>query len=70
MTPVLPSSPPAEVWSEIQDAERRIDEMRARGRHVRLERNLRRGGVSIELRDADGALIRELRPSEALGVLA
>jgi hypothetical protein len=70
MSSVLPSSPPAEVRSEIQDAQRRVEEMRARGRELRFERNRHSRGLSIELRDADGALVRELRPSETLGVLA
>jgi hypothetical protein len=70
MSSVLPSSPPTEVWSEIQDAHGRVEEMCARGREVRFERKRHSRGLSIELRDAEGAMVRELRPSEALGVVA
>jgi hypothetical protein len=69
MSPALPSSLPTEVWKEMEDAARRVEEMHARGRHVRFERKTHAGRLLIGLSDGADAPIRELLPSEALAIL-
>jgi hypothetical protein len=62
----IPASPPPEVLDAIGAAARRYDELLAQGRELRFRTGA--DGLAIELRDADGALLRTLRPSEALDV--
>src|SRR4051812_42801477 len=66
----IPSSPPTQVWGEMQDASRRVAELRARDRELHFEKNPDTGRVMVEVRDGNGALIRVIPPSEALAVVA
>ena len=64
----IPSSPPSQVWREMQDAGRRVAELRARDRELHFEKNPDTGRVVVEVRDGNGAVIRVIPPSEALAV--
>jgi hypothetical protein len=64
----IPSSPPTEVWREMQEAGRRVAELRARDRELHFSKNPDTGRVMVEVRDGNGALIRVIPPSEALAV--
>jgi FlaG protein len=66
----IPSSPPAQVWGEMQDASRRFAELRARDRELHFEKNPDTGRVMVEVRDGNGTLIRVIPPSEALAVIS
>ena len=66
----IPSSPPVQVFREMQDASRRVEEMRARDRALHFEKNPDTGHVVVEVRDGNGAVIRVIPPSEALAVIS
>jgi hypothetical protein len=62
----VPASPPPEVLDAIGAAARRYDELLAQGRELRFE--VGEAGLTIEVHDGDGELVRTLAPSEALDV--
>jgi FlaG protein len=64
----IPSSPPAELWEEMQAASRRVDELRAQGRELHFSYLESEGRVQIEVRDLDGNVIRTIPPSKMLDV--
>jgi flagellar protein FlaG len=54
----------------MQDASRRVAELRAHDRQLHFEKNPDTGHVMVEVRDGNGALIRVIPPSEALAVVS
>ena len=62
----IPASPPPEVRRQVRAAQRALHELDERGREVRLD--TRGGRIRIEVCDADGNVLREVSPSEALDV--
>ncbi len=56
-------SPPAEVLDAVADAARALEELDAAGLQVRLDLT---GGVSPELRDRNGSLVRSLTLREVV----
>ena len=66
----IPSTPPAQVFREMQDASRRVEELRASDRALHFEKDPGDGHVKVEVRDGNGTLIRVIPPSEALAVIS
>jgi hypothetical protein len=66
----IPERPPAEVLDAIGAAADRHAELEAQGHQLRfvLDSDEDGGGVTVELHDLDGTLLRTLAPSEALDV--
>jgi hypothetical protein len=62
----IPASPPPEVLDASAAAARRYDELLAQGRELRFGAG--EDGLTIGVHDRDGALLRTLKPSEALDV--
>lgn len=62
----IPASPPPEVLDAIDAAARRYDELLAQGRELRFRTGDE--GLTIEVHDGDGELLRTLKASEALDV--
>jgi hypothetical protein len=63
----VPAAPPPEVLDAIGGAAARYDELAAQGRALAFA-TAEDGGVTVELRDQDGSVLRTLAPSEALDV--
>jgi hypothetical protein len=63
----IPAGPPPEVLDAIGRAASRHDELHAQGHRLAFE-TAPDGGVTVELQDLDGQLLRTLAPSEALDV--
>jgi hypothetical protein len=63
------SGPPPEVREQMAAAGEVADLLRARGRRVRFTADVERG-ITIELCDQDGALLRVLSPLEAVELAA
>jgi flagellar protein FlaG len=64
----VPEQPPAEVLDAIGAAAARHDELAAQGRQLVFALDAEAGGVTVELHDLDGNVLRTLAPSEALDV--
>jgi hypothetical protein len=64
----LPASPPPAVLRDVDAAGRRADELRAQGRELHFDVDIRSGKVRVEVRDLDGHTLRVLPLNEALGV--
>jgi hypothetical protein len=62
----IPASPPPDVGRQVRAAQRALHELDERGREVRLD--TRGGRIRIELCDAEGNVLHEVSPSEALDV--
>ena len=60
--------PPMRVWREVDAAGGRADELRDQGREVHFEVDDATGRLVIQLREVDGAVVRELRPAEVFGI--
>jgi flagellar protein FlaG len=54
----------------MEEASRRVEELRARDRALHFEKNAETGRVMVEVRDGNGALIRVIPPSDALAVIS
>jgi hypothetical protein len=63
------SGPPPEVLAQMAAAGEVAELLRSRGRRVRFTSDPERG-ITIELRDEDGALLRVLSPNEAVELAA
>ncbi len=66
----FPSSPPAEVLDQMAGAARAHDALTAQGRELHFAHDGTSGRIEIEVRDAEGNVLRTLSPSEALQVAA
>lgn len=64
---VIPATPPPEVLKAIAVAARTYQRHAARGRAIHFELSAP-GRVEIQLRDASGATVGFLRPSQALAI--
>jgi flagellar protein FlaG len=66
---VVPDSPPPEVLDAIGAAGRAYQDLQAHGRELRFSTDGEQG-VSVEVTDLDGNVLRTLSPSAALDVAA
>jgi hypothetical protein len=64
----IPATPPPEVLEAVDAAARAYEELHARGRELRFERDAHTGTLVIEVRDLDGNVVRRIPPNEALAV--
>lgn len=62
--------PPAELRTQVRDASRRWEELRAMDRELHFEQDPDSGRIVVEVRDLEGHLIRTLPPSSALEIAA
>jgi hypothetical protein len=62
----IPASPPPEAMDEVLAAQRAIEDMHARGRHLHFEMDS--GRVKVLLQDLDGNVLKEIPPSHALEI--
>jgi hypothetical protein len=65
----LPAAPPPSVLEEMHAAAGVADELRAQDRELHFE-TLPGGGVTVQVRDLDGNVVRTIAPAEALEVAA
>lgn len=66
----VPSTPPPEVLSQMQDAGASYAALQAKGYEVHYAEDAHSRRVSAELRDSEGSLVRTLSPSEAVELAA
>jgi hypothetical protein len=66
----IPSSPPPEVLAQIALAAQTYDGLGARGYDLHFAHDPASGRTNIEVRDASGALLRTLSPTEAIDLAA
>ena len=64
----IPSTPPAELYEEMNAASQRVDQLRAEGRELHFSYDEHEGRVQIEVRDLEGKVIRTIPPSKLLDV--
>jgi FlaG protein len=64
----IPSTPPAELFEEMQAAGRRVDELREQNRELHFSYSEAEHRVVVEVRDLDGNVIRTIPPSKFLDV--
>ena len=67
---MIPSSPPEELFDEIDSAARRADELEADGRELHFSYDNASKRVQIEVRDLKGNVLRTIPPSKALSVIS
>ena len=65
---MIPSSPPPELYHEIDAAANRVDELKAEGRELHFAFDNSSKRVQIEVRDLKGNVLRTIPPSKALSV--
>jgi uncharacterized FlaG/YvyC family protein len=65
---MIPSSPPVELYDEIDAAASRVDELKAQGRELHFSFDNASKRVQIEVRDLKGNVLRTIPPSKALSV--
>jgi flagellar protein FlaG len=66
----IPAFPPEDVLKQIDDAAARVDELHRAHRELHFEVDEHTGRVSIQVRDLEGHVIRNVPPSEALDIAA
>ena len=67
---MIPSSPPTELYHEIDAAAQRVDELKSEGRELHFAYNDQSKRVEIQVRDLKGNVLRTIPPSKALSVAA
>jgi uncharacterized FlaG/YvyC family protein len=67
---MIPSSPPVELYDQIDAAANRVDELKADGRELHFSFDNSSKRVQIEVRDLKGNVLRTIPPSKALSVAA
>jgi uncharacterized FlaG/YvyC family protein len=65
---MIPSSPPEELYDQIDAAASRVDELKAEGRELHFSFDNASKRVQIEVRDLKGNVLRTIPPSKALSV--
>src|ERR671936_2341840 len=65
---MIPSSPPQELYDQIDAAAQRVDELRNDGRELHFSYNEQSKRVEIQVRDLKGNVLRTIPPSKALSV--
>jgi uncharacterized FlaG/YvyC family protein len=65
---MIPSSPPEELYGQIDAAADRVDELKADGRELHFSFDHSSKRVQIEVRDLKGNVLRTIPPSKALSV--
>jgi uncharacterized FlaG/YvyC family protein len=65
---MIPSSPPEELYDQIDAAAQRADELKSEGRELHFSFNEESKRVQIEVRDLKGNVLRTIPPSKALSV--
>jgi flagellar protein FlaG len=65
---MIPSSPPEELYDQIDAAASRVDELKAEGRELHFSFDNASKRVQIEVRDLKGNVVRTIPPSKALSV--
>jgi flagellar protein FlaG len=65
----IPLAPPPDVLKAIDAAAARVDELHRAHRELHFEVNEHTGRVSIQVRDLQGHVIRDVPPSEALDIV-
>jgi flagellar protein FlaG len=65
---MIPSSPPEELYDQIDAAAKRVDELKSEGRELHFSFNEESKRVQIEVRDLKGNVLRTIPPSKALSV--
>jgi hypothetical protein len=65
---MIPSSPPPELYGQIDAAADRVDELKAEGRELHFSFDHSSKRVQIEVRDLKGNVLRTIPPSKALSV--
>ena len=66
---VIPAKPPAQVLDEVRAAAKRAEELRAQDRELHFTKDEASGRVVIQVRNADGDVLRTIPPSKALAVM-
>jgi hypothetical protein len=66
----MPSTPPAEVLAQMQQAAENWDSLQSEGYEVHFSQDPQTRRSVAELRDAQGVTVRRLTPSEALELAA
>lgn len=67
--PGVPATPPAEVLNALEGAQRVDQELSSRGLSLSFDTQPD-GGVQVRLLDSDGAVVNDLRPSQALAAIS
>jgi flagellar protein FlaG len=67
---VIPTKPPAQVLDEIKAAQRRAEELHAQDRELHFSKDAASGRVVIQVRSANGDVLRTIPPSKALAVMS
>jgi uncharacterized FlaG/YvyC family protein len=65
---MIPSTPPEELYGQIDAAASRVDELKAEGRELHFSYDDSSRRVQIEVRDLNGNVLRTIPPSKALSV--
>ena len=65
----LPASPPPSLLEDMHAAARVVEELHAQARELHFE-TTSDGRVTVQVRDLDGNVIREIPPAKALEVAA
>ncbi|HEY2602605.1 MAG TPA: flagellar protein FlaG [Thermoleophilaceae bacterium] len=65
---MIPSSPPEELYPQIDAASQRVDELKSDGRELHFSFDNASKRVQIEVRDLAGNVLRTIPPSKALSV--
>jgi flagellar protein FlaG len=65
---MIPSSPPDELYDQIDAAGARVDELKADGRELHFAFDDASKRVVIQVRDLKGNVLRTIPPSKALSV--
>ena len=65
---MIPSSPPQELYDQIDAAAQRVNELRNDGRELHFSYNEQSKRVEIQVRDLKGNVLRTIPPSKALSV--
>src|SRR3954454_21446215 len=66
---MIPSSPPQELYEQIDAASSRVDELMAEGRELHFSFDNASKRVQIEVRDLKGNVLRTIPPSKAISVV-
>jgi uncharacterized FlaG/YvyC family protein len=67
---MIPSSPPEELYGQIDAAAQRVDQLKSDGRELHFAYDNASKRVQIEVRDLKGNVLRTIPPSKALSVAA
>jgi hypothetical protein len=66
----LAEHPPREVLDQVAQADQRYESLRAQGRELRFSRDAPNGRTTIEVRDRNGKVLKQISPSQALEIAA